>query len=536
MHLGWLLRGIHHFSAQAFVVMLVVHLLQMIVYRGYQSPREIDFWLLLALVPLTITISATGWLLPYDQKGFWASRVPMSIVASVPLLGPMIQKLAIGGADFGHHTLTRFFAMHAGLLPPIIGALLLAHFALQRRHRLAARDVPGPVAAYWPQQFARDALVCSAVLGAIVCLVMLPRWVDPDALPGVALGAPADPSEQYSAARPEWFMLFLFQFLKSPFLTGWFGHYGELVGAFIVPGAILGMFCLMPFIARQWRHGHRFNVAFTACLGAGIVFLIAAAYREDAANPAYAEAVRLARQQAERSRVLAESPAGIPNAGALAMLRNDPLTQGPKLFAQHCASCHRYDGHDGLGRTPKDPQSAADLKDFATRRWIGGVLDPERVASTNYFGGTAHKDGKMVKFVQRDVPKYDETEQANLRKVILALSAEAQLRSQIDADQRDAADIRAGRKLFADLSCLDCHQFRNKDPDATAPDLTGYGSRDWLMGIIRNAAHPRFYGKKNDRMPKFGPDGILTEREIGLLTSWLRGEWYEPPTVAQTAR
>ncbi len=528
MHLGWLLRGIHHFSAQAFVVMLVIHLAQMIFYRAYLAPRELNFWLLIILVPLAITISATGWLLPYDQKGFWASRVPMNIVAAVPVLGPMAKSLAMGGADFGHHTLTRFFAMHAGLLPPIIGALLLLHTALQRKQGLANPDPARPAQPYWPYQFAKDAVLCSIVLGAILALVMLPRWIDPDALPGVPLGAPADPSEQYSAARPEWFMLFLFQFLKAEFLTGWFGQYGELVGAFVVPGMVMSILFAMPFVARKWRKGHAFNVAFLACLGTGMVTLTAMAYREDAANATYHEAVKEARRDSERILVLAESPAGIPTSGALSLLRSDPLTQGPKLFAKHCASCHRYEGHDGRGKTPSDPQSAADLKDFGTRRWIGGLLDPERVGTTNYFGGTAHAQGKMVKWVQRNVPKYDDDERASLRKVILALSAEAQLRSQIDADQRDAAAIREGRKLVGELGCTDCHQYRAKDPEATAPDLTGYGSRDWLTGVIRNAAHPRYYGKNNDRMPKFGPDGIMTEREIGLLTAWLRGEWYEP--------
>lgn len=536
MFLGWLLRGIHHFSAQAFVVMLAIHLFQMIVFRGYQSPREVNFWILLALVPLAITISATGWLLPYDQKGFWASVVPMNITASLPVLGPIAKSLAMGGSEFGHHTLTRFFAMHAGLLPPIIGTLLLIHTCLQRKHGLALPETKGPAVTYWPRQFLRDAMLCTGILGMIICLILLPTWIDPANLPGIPMGAPADPSEQYSAARPEWFMLFLFQFLKFKFLTGWFGEYGEMVGAFVVPGIIMTVLFAMPFIARKWRRGHAFNVGYMGCLFAGMVTLIAVAFREDAGKESYHEAVREARRDSERILVLAESPAGIPQSGALNLLRADSFTQGPRLFAKHCASCHRYDGHDGRGKSPTDTQSASDLKDFGTRRWVGGMLDPEKIASTNYFGATAHAAGKMVKFVQRDVPKYGEAEKANLKKVILALSAEAQLRSQIEADQRDAASIRQGRKLVSEMGCTDCHQYRAKDPDATAPDLTGYASRDWLMGVIRNAAHPRYYGKKNDRMPKFGPDGIMTEREIGLLAAWLRGEWYEPSKRASAAK
>ncbi|MBI3191514.1 MAG: cytochrome b N-terminal domain-containing protein, partial [Pedosphaera parvula] len=212
---GWLLRGLHHYTAQAFVVLLALHLFQMILFGAYRAPRELSFWLALLLVPLAITISATGWLLPYDQGGFWASRVPINIMGATPVLGPVLQKLAMGGPDFGHHTLTRFFALHAGLMPPLIAAVLALHYFLNHRQGLADPGTPGRAGeTWWPDQFLRDALLCAAVLGAMVGLIFLPHWIDPTALPGVELGAPADPSEQYSAARPEWFMLFLFQLLK----------------------------------------------------------------------------------------------------------------------------------------------------------------------------------------------------------------------------------------------------------------------------------------------------------------------------------
>jgi len=61
-----------------------------------------------------------------------------------------------------------------------------------------------------------------------------------------------------------------------------------------------------------------------------------------------------------------------------------------------------------------------------------------------------------------------------------------------------------------------------------APNLTGYGSRKWLISFISNSAHPNFYGEKNDRMPAFAIDQILTPRAIGLIADWLRGSWYEP--------
>ena len=91
---------------------------------------------------------------------------------------------------------------------------------------------------------------------------------------------------------------------------------------------------------------------------------------------------------------------------------------------------------------------------------------------------------------------------------------------------------RCRNKLIAE-NCTECHTFHGKGT-ASGPDLTGYGSRDWLIGIISNAAHKRFYGKENDRMPAFAESttdpkkNVLSRQELELLVDWLRGEWYEP--------
>jgi ubiquinol-cytochrome c reductase cytochrome b subunit len=140
----------------------------------------------------------------------------------------------------------------------------------------------------------------------------------------------------------------------------------------------------------------------------------------------------------------------------------------------------------------------------------------------------------MSKFVKKDVAAYTPEEQEQLRKVIEAVSAEAQLKSQAATDKRDEAIIAEGRKLVKDaMACTECHQFREKDADATAPDLTSYGSREWLIKILDNPAHDDFYGKRNDRMPAFGEKQVLTPEAIGLIADWLRKDWYEPVTAQQ---
>jgi ubiquinol-cytochrome c reductase cytochrome b subunit len=518
---GWLLRGLHHYTAQAMNVLLVLHLMQVVIDGAYKAPREVNFWFGLVLLFLVMALSLTGYLLPWDQKGYWATKVATSIAAITPLIGPEIQKLIVGGAQYGHHTLTRFFALHAGVLPGLIIVLLTAHIYLFRRHGLTAKEPKRkPDEAFWPDQVLKDTVACLAVLAAVLFLCFRTH--------GAELTAPADPSDDYAAARPEWYFLFLYQLLK------YFEGRSEIIGAMILPGLTALLVFLMPFFGR-WKLGHRFNLGLLGSLLVAVVLLTYLAMDADRKKPEYVAAVKQAERDAERVIVLAQAPGGIPSSGAVTLLRNDPYTQGPKLFAKNCASCHRFDGHDGLGLVSTNAPAASDLKGFATREWLTGLFDPGKISTAHYFGATKLGDGKMSKFVKKDVAKFTPEQNAQLRKVIMAVSAEAQLPAQSRDDSRDAAAIEEGRKLVTsdDMRCIECHQFRKTGEDPTGPDLTGYGSRDWLIAIIGNPKHERFYGKRNDRMPAFGQDKILDAQSIGLIADWLRGEWYQPGPHAE---
>jgi len=136
----------------------------------------------------------------------------------------------------------------------------------------------------------------------------------------------------------------------------------------------------------------------------------------------------------------------------------------------------------------------------------------------------------MVKFVQKTIAGLKPEDKAQLPKIIAAVSAEAQLPAQSEADRKDAAAIEEGRKLIDSetFRCTECHQFRKKNEDATAPELTGYGSSEWLKDFIKNPAQDRFYGKRNDHMPIFGEGGRLDEKSLDLLVRWLRSQGAGP--------
>src|SRR6185295_7340820 len=117
MWCGWIVRGLHHFMAQAMVVLMALHLMQVIIDGAYRAPREVNFWLGLILMQIVLALSLTGYLLPWDQKGYWATRVATKMMGLVPVFGQSLQRIIVGGSEYGHHTLTRFFALHAGVLP-----------------------------------------------------------------------------------------------------------------------------------------------------------------------------------------------------------------------------------------------------------------------------------------------------------------------------------------------------------------------------------------------------------------------------------
>lgn len=513
---GWILRGIHHWTAQAMTILLILHLMQVLIDGAYKAPRELNFWTGLILLQLVLGLSLTGYLLPWDQKGYWATKVATNLMGLVPIVGADLQKLVVGGSDYGHHTLTRFFALHAAVLPMGIVALIASHIYFFRRQGIHTKKPhKKPDGRFWPDQVLMDSVACLAVLVTVLFFVNM--------FHGAHLSAPANPAESYPA-RPDWYFLFLFQFLK------YFEGGREILGAIIIPGAVMTFMFLMPFLG-GWKLGHRFNVTFVIILLSGAGYLTWEAMSSDSKNPEYQAAIQRSEKDAHRAVDLAKG-IGIPPAGAVTLLVNDPKTQGPKLFAQNCASCHRYDGHDGLGDKPSDPQTAPDLKGVGSRVWLTGLLDPEQIGTLKYFGGTAFKDGKMHKWVAKNIPQLDDEEKELLRKGIIAFSAEAKLPYQAEQDLADAELIKEGLAAIEDdLACLDCHSFHS-DPEPDAPSLTGYGSREWLEELISNPANPNHYGERNDRMPAFGEKEMLTAGQIDILVSWLREEWYEPGKVA----
>ncbi|MBA3542447.1 MAG: cytochrome b N-terminal domain-containing protein, partial [Deltaproteobacteria bacterium] len=124
---GWLVRGIHHHGGSAIAIVAGIHLLQTALFGAYKKPRELTWWIGIVLMGLVLAWAVTGYVLRWDQAGYWANRVEIGIAAGTPVVGPDLRALALGGNDYGNLTLTRFYMLHVIALPALVTLLTVFH-------------------------------------------------------------------------------------------------------------------------------------------------------------------------------------------------------------------------------------------------------------------------------------------------------------------------------------------------------------------------------------------------------------------------
>ena len=478
VRLGWFVRGLHHWGSSAMIVLLVAHLFQVFLYGAYRAPREVGWWSGVALLAVTLGFSLTGYLLPWDQKGYWASRVVTSIVGSFPYVGTWLKGVMQGGNDFGNITLTRFFGFHAFILPASLALVLTVHILAFRKQGVtpAAARAPAELEAstepFWPRQVTYDVLFSTAVVAAIVALTLRHH--------GAPLDAPADPASNYPA-RPEWYFLWLFELLKS--LPG--GWEGAGVLAFSIIS--IGFLVALPLVDRSRSASLRdrwpfVTVAFV--LAATVSVLTIRPMIADARDPSIQAQEREAEASARRAFALAEL--GIPPGGANELYLNDPRERGKRLFSAQCQACHAAEGKGG--------DTAPDLTGYLTRTWARAIIaQPTR---PDLYG--------RLKMSGMDPPDATPDEVDTLTDYVLSLGGAAP-RSPVGAD------------LFDQKGCRTCHALAG-DPPRSGPTLDGFGSKPWIVGMINEPGGNAYFGEHNE-MPAFR--GRITEAQIGDILTYL---------------
>jgi quinol-cytochrome oxidoreductase complex cytochrome b subunit len=245
---GWLVRSIHAWSANLMVAAAFAHLTSVVLLHAYRRPREVTWLSGLLMFFITLAFGFSGYLLPWNELAFFATRVGTDMAAVIPGIGESIVRFMRGGPDVTGGTLTRFFGVHIAILPAITTALLALHLLLVQFHGLSLppsveanlrekRERPRAMP-FVPHFALRDLFGWTIALALLAALSAFYPW---------ELGKKADPfAPAPEGIRPEWYFLWMFQPLKYAPATV-FGVSGELV--VLVPvtlGAVLLL--LLPFI------------------------------------------------------------------------------------------------------------------------------------------------------------------------------------------------------------------------------------------------------------------------------------------------
>jgi ubiquinol-cytochrome c reductase cytochrome b subunit len=519
MWMGWLIRGIHHFAAQSMVVLLALHLLQVLWAGAYRAPREVNWWFGMALLFITLGFSLTGYLLPWDQKGFWATKVATNIMGGAPVVGPYLQKVVVGGSEYGNQTVTRFYGLHVGVLPTLLVMCLAAHVALFRRHGVTPppNAERRPTGQFWPQQLFYDMVFSMAVLFVVLVLVGLEG--------GANLDAPADPSSSDYPARPEWYFLSLFQMLKL------FPGRLEMIGTIIIPTAIVVVMLLLPLLDRVLprKLAHFLACGFVFALLGGAGYLTVEAIRSDSQDEAFQASRKKADVARERALFLASNPAvGVPPEGSAYVLRHDPLTHGRSVLERKCLGCHFYNG-EGTGE-----QTASDLNDCGSRAWIRGLL--EDPGSDRYFGKVPQCDGMVAwkKSSKLSSKELDDVADfvASFASIPADMTPDEWLNQPGVADHPGVAPFQK--------ECGTCHIVDGlpdaEGGDRDAPKLFAWGSPRWLERMIRKPGALDMYGflEEKDQMPAFGTEQ-LTRNDVEMVIRYLKGEYEKPAPSSESS-
>ena len=369
---GAFLRSLHYYGSSAMIIVLALHFLQTFLYGSFKGRRELLWMSGAVLSCLVLGMGFTGYLLPWDQKAYFATAVGTNIVGQIPWVGNWLTRLLRGGDTIGTLTLSRFYVAHVFLIPGAIFAFIAAHIFLFRKAGAAGLINEDPVhpklppEGFYPRQVIMDmALALLLMVGLGFLAYFHPA----------GLGPIANPADTQFLPRPEWYYLPMFEWLKY-----WEGP-KVVFAVVVIPGLLAALFFLMPFLDRKlerrpWRRP--IPVLAVAFVMLGIIYFGVKSEYDDQHDAAVSD--QLAKQdQQEKAYTAApfepyvESPGGT---GPLALPIgpvNPLVSHGKGIFEAHgCSGCH---GATGAGTTAA-PTLVGITTKFPQAQLIGLLHDP----------------------------------------------------------------------------------------------------------------------------------------------------------------
>jgi len=453
---GSFLRGVHHWAASLFVIFLGLHLLRTFFWGAYKKPRQWTWVAGVLLLILVLGMAFTGYLLPWDMKGYFATKVGIEVGALAPVLGGGIKRILQGGAEMGIKTLNRFYIWHILWIPAGIAALIGTHLYFIRTRGITPPgkrvDEPGePEKPFFPSQAWKDFGGMAAVS---LVLVLLAVFV------GAPVGQPADPNTTSFVPRPDWYFFSLYQLLRI------FPGELEVIGGVVLPGILILGMLLLPWLDRnpERKISRRpLARAFGAVIPLAVVALTIWGWRSGhSLEQQYAE------QNAAPAWYTPEKP---PD--------NDLADSGlyDLYLPLRCGNCHDVDPK-GINAPP----SLYGAGDRYQRAWV--VKYVQAPSRRRY-------EDKDVRPTIR-MPDYQLTPAA-AEKLGAFLSGEtgedSLLHPAVDWTVRDTAMIAQGRELYQKYECNSCHQIQGEGGEI-GPALDGVGSRlkpDWMYTFVGDA-------------------------------------------------
>jgi cytochrome b6 len=248
---GWLVRSIHSWSANLMIAAAFVHLFSALFLRAFRRPRELTWVSGAILLFISLAFGFSGYLLPWNELAYFATKVGTDIAGDVPLIGTFLLRFLRGGDEVTGATLTRFFGFHVAILPAITTVILGLHLYLVQKHGMSTPPSIDPSTTpkmkFVPHFLLRDIVGWLAAVALLATLAALFPW---------ELGVKADPFAPAPAGiKPEWYFIFMFQTLKY-IPAKVLGIDGEVLGILFI--GFLGLLLLVtPFIARSGEPNDR---------------------------------------------------------------------------------------------------------------------------------------------------------------------------------------------------------------------------------------------------------------------------------------
>ena len=259
---GWYIRSVHKWGATFMIAAIILHQMRVFFTGAYRKPREINWMLGMSLLLCTLTIAFTGYSLVYEQLSYWGATVGANIADGVPVVGTTMKRMLLGGDAYTQHTLSRFYILHAAVLPVLLILLIFVHIAIVRLQGVTEFKFPdqddGKSSTFnlFPDHVYIELTIGLALMALLSALATV--------LPAT-MGPPADPLTTPEVIKPEWFFYVAFRWLKL--FSG--------TVAILSMGFVLFIMFAWPFIDDWIRRHTRFSEA-SVWIGLAGVALITA--------------------------------------------------------------------------------------------------------------------------------------------------------------------------------------------------------------------------------------------------------------------